>query len=162
MQSDHSFSRLFALCPLWLWPVLAVSLVGLGEQIRRLEARGAIGLEIRLSRWGQAYVARTHWATGPVPWRDPLYRLAMGDPVPEPRREHPALGILTDEAQAGWALDQFGPARRASLAPGRHRGETGSRHGRAGGAHVTATGVAKPAGLASIGRLSGLPARAPP
>jgi len=49
MVSDSTIEALFARCPPWLWPVLAVSLVALRETVRRLEAAGAAGWEIRLT-----------------------------------------------------------------------------------------------------------------
>jgi len=108
MFSMPACSRLFADCPMWLWPVLAWSLLGLGEEIARLEADGT-WFEIRLSAWGRAYIQRPPKVPLPT-WKDELFRCAMGEPVPDPKPDRPALGIVTDHAQTGWALEQYGRA----------------------------------------------------
>lgn len=103
MVTDDTRLRLFALCPMWLWPVLAISLVALGERLRRLRARGAAGWEIRLTGWGRAVIARVYWPGEPPHWKDALYRGAMGEPVAPPPWQPPALGLWSDDASADWA-----------------------------------------------------------
>ncbi|MEM7767693.1 MAG: hypothetical protein AAF253_09425 [Pseudomonadota bacterium] len=103
MLSEPLLRRLFAVCPLWLWPVLAFSLVALRERVQRLEAQGATGITIRLSRWGQAYVAHAHLPGDPPDWKDTLYRQAMGDPVRASEWRPTPLGICSDDASADWA-----------------------------------------------------------
>lgn len=108
MFSVPACSRLFADCPMWLWPVLAWSLLRLGEEIARLDADGT-WFEIRLSAWGWAYIHRAPKVPLPT-WKDELFRCAMGEPVPDPKPDRPALGIVTDHAQTGWALEEYGGA----------------------------------------------------
>lgn len=103
MQPDASTSRLFALCPPWLWPVLAISLVALRARLCQLEALGAAGWEIRLSGWGRAYVSRVWWPDAARDWKDALYRNAMGEPEAAPAWRPAPLGISTDETSADWA-----------------------------------------------------------
>ncbi|MEL6386875.1 MAG: hypothetical protein AAFR00_05955 [Pseudomonadota bacterium] len=102
MSADANTCRLYALCPLWLWPVLAISLVALRESVRLLEALGCTGVEIRLTPWGRAYVARAHWPDEPPGWKDTLYRTAMGEPVAAPEGCPPALGVWSDDTSADW------------------------------------------------------------
>lgn len=118
MLRDPAFSRLFAECPVWLWPILAWSLLGIAEEVARLEAEGDTWFELRLTDWGWAYIVRAR--TRPLPtWKDELFRRAMGDPVPELKPEPPKFGLFTAEAQADWALEQFCDRRnRPGLFPG--------------------------------------------
>ncbi|MEO0753818.1 MAG: hypothetical protein AAFY85_03360, partial [Pseudomonadota bacterium] len=64
MVSEASLLRLFARCPVWLWPVLALSLVSLREQVRLLAELGATGVDLRLTPWGRAHVANAWWPDG--------------------------------------------------------------------------------------------------
>jgi len=108
MVSEASLLRLFARCPVWLWPVLALSLVSLHEQVRLLAELGATGVDLRLTPWGRAYVANAWWPDGPIPWKDQVYRSAMGEPVAAPAWSPEPLGILTDETQVAWVLSRVG------------------------------------------------------
>jgi len=110
MLPDATSARLFAQCPLWLWPVLALSLCALALEMRRLEARGCLGVEIRLTAWGVARISKAWWPDAPPDWRDALYRAAMGEPVPDPAPDRRALGIITDETQVDWILGLVGRA----------------------------------------------------
>ncbi|MEM7767490.1 MAG: hypothetical protein AAF253_08380 [Pseudomonadota bacterium] len=110
--------------------MLVYSLIGLREHAQRLEARGATHWEVRLTGWGQAYIAKVYWPDAPADWRDTLYRTVLGEPVPDPQPEpqRPTLGIVTNDGQTQWALANLGamegvarhtPSLRETCASGR-------------------------------------------
>jgi len=133
MLCATTLDRLLARCPPWLWPVLFLSLVSLREQVRLLAALGASGWEIRLTWYGRAHIAHVWWPGDPDPWKDSLYRTAMGEPVAAPTWHPEPLGILTDETQVGWVL---GLAGRDEIPPATAGKDTTARR------HTTAGGMA--------------------
>ncbi|MEL6387829.1 MAG: hypothetical protein AAFR00_10800 [Pseudomonadota bacterium] len=131
MVSEASLLRLFARCPVWLWPVLALSLVSLREQVRLLAELGATGVDLHVTPWGRAHVANAWWLDGPIPWKDLVYRTAMGEPVAAPAWSPEPLGILTDETQVAWVLSRVG--RDDIPPPAAGNDTTARRHTTAGG-----------------------------
>lgn len=138
MLTHAHISRLFDMCPPLLWPVLAISLVVLRRQLAALVASGCTAWEIALTPWGRVRIVWADRAGAPLPWRDQLFRAAMGDPEPAPAYAPPSRGICTDESQVHWALADgqaaippLSAVRRAALFPSVCARNPSARPGRA-------------------------------